>query len=394
MSKTFATLKSIRMAAQQLNTELAQAQQNAEQLANQQGLTGVDRDNFVAQESLKPFLTLEFKDILEKLPLSCKELIDELTSIQNLAFNLAKGTFNVPVGTSYEVNDGTKSSLVVSSVDITTEDNINLDVAIDLCEKHFNVEIKDASDIFGALDENLKGVCRSTTIRSKRNLLKLYKEGKMEQGQSYYWLMPCVTPAKKLGSQLQFEFIDADESNVGLLSLNVVKKRTKSSCDFEVSSSEDILNKFAEVANNLSNATSEEILAAVGLVNSIGALLLSENGFTEEVINNALNDLKNRYPGGLTINTGIGVQSLKITKPSKTIDGNNLTNKELVEKYPDFVKDKVIGVTTQYRFSTDAAYSSSKALADAVAAGDVIIQDVDGSVSTSFKANKTNKEEK
>lgn len=393
MSKTFGTLKSIRIAAQQLNTELAQAQQNAEQSANQQGLTGSDRDTFVSQESLKPFLTLEFKDILEKLPLACKELIDELTSIQNLSLSLAKGTFNVPVGTSYEVNDGTKSSLVVSSVDITTEDNIDLDAAVDLCEKHFNVEVKGASDIFGALDDNLKGVCRSTTIRSKRNLLKLYKEGQMEQGKPYDWLMPCVTPAKKLGSQLQFEFIDSDdEANVGLLSLNVAKKRTKASCDFEVSSSEDILNKFAEVASHLSEASSEEILAAVGLVNSIGALLLSENGFTEEVINNALNDLKTRYPGGLSINTGIGVQSLKINKPSKTIDGNNLTNEELVEKYPDLVKDKVIGVTTQYRFSSDAAYSASKALSDAITAGDVVINDVEGSVSTSFKANK--KEEK
>ena len=90
MSKTFGTLKSIRIAAQQLNTELAQAQQNAEQSANQQGLTGSDRDTFVSQESLKPFLTLEFKDILEKLPLACKELIDELTSIQNLSLLLAR----------------------------------------------------------------------------------------------------------------------------------------------------------------------------------------------------------------------------------------------------------------------------------------------------------------
>lgn len=393
MSKTFNTLKAIRSAAVALNTELANALAIAEQQAQQQNLSGASKEAFITQETYRPFLTPAYKDMLEKLPIACKELIDELNAIQDLSLQLAKGTFQLPANSSYTVNDGSSTSLVISNVDITSEDNINLDVAIELCEKHFNIKVQEATDVFGSLDANLKGVCRNTTIRSKRELLRLYRTGQMAQGQMYDWLMPCVTPAKKLGSQLQFDFVEVGldsngEDNMNLLSLDIQKKRTKFSCDYEVNSSEDILDKFATVVRNLDEASSEEILTAVALVNSIGALLLKENGLTEDVINKALADLQSKYPSGLSINTGVGTQTLKIVKPGKDIDGVGLTNEELVEKYPDLLTDKVIGVTTQYRFATDAANLSSKALAEAVKNGDISITELPASVSTAFKANK------
>jgi hypothetical protein len=393
MTKTFSTLKAIRSAAAKINTELSNALASAESMADAQNLDSSAREAFISQEMYRPFLTPEYKDILEKLPISCKELIDELTSIQSMAFQLAKGTFNVPSGTSYTVNDGTETSLVISNVDITSEDNINLDVAVELCEKHFNIEVQEASDVFGVLDDNLKGVCRNTTIRSKRNLLRLYREGLMDQGNPYDWLMPCVTPAKKLGSQLQFDFVEVEdlsdgEDNMNLLSLDIQKKRTKYSCEYPVSSSEDILDKFAAVVSHLEEASPEEVLTAVALVNSIGALLLKENGLTEELINKSLEDLSAKYPGGLTINTGVGTQTLKIVKPGKDIDGVGLTNEELVSKYPDLITDKVIGVTTQYRFASNAADLNSAALDEAVKNGDISITELPASVSTTFKANK------
>lgn len=392
MTKTFATLKSIRSAAAKINTDLANALTSAEASADSQNLDSSAREAFISQEMYRPFLTPEYKDILEKLPISCKELIDELTSIQSMVFQLAKGTFNVPSGTSYTVNDGTDTSLVISNVDITSEDNINLDVAIELCEKHFNIEVQGASDVFGVLDDNLKGVCRNTTIRSKRNLLKLYREGQMDQGKPYDWLMPCVTPAKKLGSQLQFDFVeagmDSNDDSMNLLSLDIQKKRTKYSCEYPVSSSDDILDKFAAVVSHLEDASPEEVLTAVALVNSIGALLLKENGLTEELINKSLEDLSAKYPGGLTINTGVGTQTLKIVKPGKDIDGVGLTNEELVNKYPNLITDKVIGVTTQYRFASNAADLNSAALDEAVKNGDISITELPASVSTAFKANK------
>lgn len=394
MSKTFNTLKAIRSAAVALNTELANALSVAEQLAQQQNLSGASKEAFITQETYRPFLTPAYKDMLEKLPIACKELIDELVAIQDLSLQLAKGTFQLPANSSYTVNDGSSTSLVISNVDITSEDNINLDVAIELCEKHFNIKVQEATDVFGSLDSNLKGVCRNTTIRSKRELLRLYRTGQMAQGQMYDWLMPCVTPAKKLGSQLQFDFVESDvtsdseSGDMNLLSLDIQKKRTKFSCDYEVNSSEDILDKFATVVRNLDKASSEEILTAVALVNSIGALLLKENGLTEDVINKALADLQSKYPSGLSINTGVGTQTLKIVKPGKDIDGVGLTNEELVEKYPDLLTDKVIGVTTQYRFATDAANLSSKALDEAVKNGDISITELPASVSTAFKANK------
>lgn len=395
MSKTFNTLKAIRSAAVAINTELANALSSAEQQANQQNLSGASKEAFISQETYRPFLTPEYKDMLEKLPIACKELIDELTSIQDLSLQLAKGIIQIPANTSYTVNDGTNTSLVISNVDITSEDNIDLDTAVELCEKHFNLKVQEAVDVFGTLDANLKGVCRNTTIRSKRELLRLYRTGQMEQGQAYDWLKPCVSPAKKLGSQLQFEFVESgldedgsDTGNMNLLSLDIQKKRTKYSCEYPVNSSEDILDKFAAVVSHLEEASPEEILTAVALVNSVGALLLKENGLTEEVISKALADLQAKYPGGLSINTGVGVQALKVSKPVKNIDGVGLTNEELVAKYPDLITDKVIGVTTQYRFATDAADNSSEALNQAISNGDISITEVPSSVTTTFKANK------